>query len=103
MERMIPIASVDAKPFTVPEPLQKRTAAAISVVTFPSMMADRAFAKPVLIADFTVLPIPISSLIRVKIITLASTAIPMDKIIPATPGRVNVTSKAASSTRISPT
>ena len=51
MERTIPRASVVAKPLTVPEPLQKRTAAAISVVTLPSTMADNAFAKPVLIAE----------------------------------------------------
>ena len=94
MDRTIPSARVDAKPLTVPEPLQNRTTAAIRVVTLPSMMADKALEKPVLIADFTVFPTPISSLIRVKMITLASTAIPMDRIIPAIPGKVRVTSNA---------
>ena len=50
MESTIPIASVAAKPLTVPEPLQNRTAAAIRVVTFPSMIAESALAKPALIA-----------------------------------------------------
>ena len=94
MERIIPIARVEANPFTVPEPLQNKTTAAIRVVTLPSIMADRALLKPVLMADLTVFPTPISSLIRVNIMTLASTAIPMDRIIPAIPGSVRVTSKA---------
>ena len=70
------------------------TTAAIRVVTLPSTMADRAFWKPILMADFTVLPVAISSRIRAKMITLASTAIPMDRMIPAIPGKVRVISKA---------
>ena len=103
MESTIPIASVEAKPFTVPDPLQNRTAAAIKVVTFPSTIAERAFWKPLSMAVFTAFPAPISSLIRVKIMTLASTAIPMDRMIPATPGSVRVTSKDTKRIRISPT
>ncbi len=99
----MPRAKVAAKPFTVPEPLQNSTRAAISVVTLPSIMADNALLNPLLMADFTVLPRPISSLIRVKIITLASTAMPMDRIMPATPGRVRVISNADSITSTRPT
>ena len=42
-------------------------------------------------------------MIRVKMMTLASTAIPMDRMIPAIPGRVSVTSKAAKRMMISAT
>ena len=93
METTIPRASVWAKPRTVPEPRKPRTAAAIRVVTLPSMMADRAFWKPIFMAAFTVFPEAISSRIRAKMITFASTAMPMDRIMPATPGRVRVMSK----------
>ena len=51
MDNTIPIASVEAKPLTVPEPLQNSTPAAIKVVTLPSMMADSALLKPDLMAD----------------------------------------------------
>ncbi len=96
MDKRIPIASVVANPFTVPEPSRYSTAAAISVVTLPSTIADSALLKPVLIAERTVLPTAISSLIRVKMMTLASTAIPMERMMPAMPGSVSVTSNADS-------
>ncbi len=60
----IPIARVVANPLTVPEPLQRRTNAAINVVIFPSTIADVAFLNPILIALLTVFPAAISSLIR---------------------------------------
>ena len=66
------------------------------VVILPSMIAERAFENPVFIAASTLFPFPISSLIRVNMITLASTAIPMESTIPAIPGSVSVNSKAAS-------
>ena len=94
MDTTIPIASVCANPFTVPEPLNHRTAAAIRVVTLPSTIADIAFWNPALSDDFTVFPFAISSRTRAKIITFASTAIPILKMIPAIPGRVKVTSNA---------
>ena len=103
METTIPRASVCAKPLTVPEPMKPSTAAAISVVIFPSRIAESAFWKPIFIEDFTVLPVAISSRIRAKIITLASTAIPIDRIIPAIPGSVRVISKPLSSRIISTT
>ena len=46
---------------------------------------------------YTVLPVAISSRILAKIITFASTAIPIDRMIPAIPDRVRVTSKPFSS------
>ena len=51
MDKTIPIASVEANPLTVPEPLQNSTPAAIKVVTLPSMIADKALLKPDLMAD----------------------------------------------------
>ena len=90
MDKMIPIIKVCAKPLTVPEPFNTSTTAAIRVVTLPSTMAEVALLKPILIAELTVLPVPSSSLIRAKMMTLASTAIPMDKMIPAIPGSVSV-------------
>ena len=79
---------------TVPEPLNHRTAAAISVVTLPSTIADIAFWNPDFKDTFTLLPLAISSRTRAKMITFASTAIPILKMIPAIPGRVSVTSNA---------
>ena len=70
------------------------TNAAIRVVMFPSRIADIAFLKPISIADATVLPLASSSLIRAKIITSASTAIPIERMIPAIPGSVSVISNA---------
>ena len=93
MESTIPRPSVYAKPFTVPEPLIPSTNAAIRVVTLPSTIAESAFWNPVSIAFLTVLPAVISSRIRAKMITFASTAIPIERIIPAIPGSVNVSSK----------
>ena len=98
MEMIIPRASVYAKPLIVPVPKIPSTMAAIIVVTLPSMMAERALLKPFPIAVRTDLPRPISSLIRVNIITLASTAIPMDSTIPAIPGRVSVICNSCKST-----
>ena len=45
------------------------------------------------------LPLAISSLILVKMITLESTAIPMDRMIPAIPGSVRTAPRAAIITR----
>ena len=56
------------------------------------MMAERAFEKPASIAPLTDEPALSSSLIRANMITLASTAIPTERIIPAIPGSVRVSS-----------
>ena len=103
MERIIPIASVCAKPFTVPEPFRYNTNAAIKVVILPSIIADNALEKPILIEDATVFPLASSSRIRVKMIQLASTAIPILNTIPAIPGRVSVTFNPLRIRSIAPT
>ena len=89
----MPRANVCANPFTVPGPSSRSTPAAIKVVTLPSTIADNALSNPLFIALLTLFPSASSSLIRAKIITFASTAIPMDRIMPATPDNVNVISK----------
>ena len=92
MDRITPSASVMANPLTVPEPKIPRTAAAISVVIFPSRIADSALWNPVSMAVATVPPSAISSWILAKMMTLASTAIPMERMMPAIPGSVRVMS-----------
>ena len=59
MDNTIPNARVCANPFTVPGPKTQSTPAAINVVTLPSMIAEFAFSKPMLMASFTVAPRPI--------------------------------------------
>ena len=101
IERMIPRISVLANPFTVPDPIRRSTTPAMIVVIFPSKIAENAFPKPFFIAVLTVFPSAISSLIRVKMMTFASTAIPIESRIPAIPGSVseiwNVFKKKSSS------
>ena len=88
-EVMIPSTRVVAKPLTGPVPKKKRTAPVMIVVRLPSMIAEYAFLKPSLIASIKPLPPRNSSLIRSKMMTLASTAIPIVSTIPAIPGSVN--------------
>ncbi|MOA00292.1 hypothetical protein D3C78_1196480 [compost metagenome] len=70
-----------------------------SEVRLASRIAVKARLKPSWIARCTDMPLAISSRIREKISTLASTAIPMVSTIPAIPGKVRV----APSTDISAT
>ena len=49
--------------------------------------------KPSLIDEATVFPVAISSLIRVNMMTFASTAIPTERRTPAIPASVSVVSK----------
>ena len=65
-------------------------AATMTIVTLPSMMGVRPILKPLAIAPSSVLPLPSSSLMRSAVITLASTPIPIPRMIPAIPGRVSV-------------
>ena len=90
IDKTIPIANVHAKPFTVPVPAIISTIDAMRVVTLPSTMEEVAFLKPISTALCTVFPVASSSRIRAKMITFASTAIPIDRIIPAIPGKVKV-------------
>ena len=88
MLTIIPIIRVTANPFTVVEPSSYKTTAAISVVICASRTVTSACLKPWSTATRIDLPNPISSLILEKIITLASTAIPISRTIPAIPGSV---------------
>ena len=87
----VPISNVTANPFTVPEPNANNTKPAIIVVTLPSKIEENASLKPESMDAKSDFPIRSSSLILSKIMTLASTAMPIERIIPATPGSVIVT------------
>ena len=62
----------------------------IIMVTLPSIIALKAFLKPLSIAPSIVLPFLNSSLMRSEAITLQSTPTPTDRMIPAMPGTVSV-------------
>ncbi len=66
------------------------------VVMLQSNTARKAFLKPALVAAPMVLPAATSSRMRAKMSTLASTAIPSVRIMPAMPGKVMVTPMALS-------
>ena len=87
-----PNPRVIEKPLMGPEPIKKRMTAAINVVTLASNIALKAWENPVSIELILDLPNNCSSLILSKMRTLASTAIPTVKAIPAIPGRVKVAS-----------
>ena len=89
IEVKIPSDRVIAKPLIGPVPKANRTTAAIKVVIFASDIDDKALSYPELILPWAVPPDRNSSLIRSKIRTLASTAIPTVRTIPAIPGRVS--------------
>ena len=91
METITPMPSVVAKPTIVPVPRKNSTAHAIRVVMLESRIAVNARLKPESIALLTVLPFLSSSLTRSKMMTFASTAIPMDRMMPAMPGRDRLT------------
>ena len=100
IELNIPILNVTANPLIGPEPTPKSTAAAINVVKFASNIVLKARSYPDLIAPLTVLPLSSSSLILSKIITLASTVIPIVNINPAIPGSVRVAPKLTKTVRM---
>ena len=93
--QQIPMASVTANPLIGPVPSAKRASAAIRVVALASKIVLHAFSNPISIEVRGVLLSLISSRIRSKIKTFASTAIPTVKINPANPGNVRVAPKAA--------
>ena len=94
MEITTPSPRVMAKPLMLPVPKQNSTAEAIIVVILESKIVVKAREKPASMDSRNVLPLRYSSLKCSKISTLASTAIPMDRIIPATPGKVRVASRS---------
>ena len=88
----IPTPKVTEKPFTGPDPIKNKMNAAIRVVMFASKIVVLDFVYPASKAIIGFFSFLVSSLIRSKIKTFASTAIPTVKIIPAIPGKVYVAS-----------
>ena len=86
---------VTANPFTGPVPNWNKISEVIKVVTFASTIAEKAFSNPSSTAVLVALHNLNSSLILSNINTFASTAIPMERINPAIPGKVKVALKAA--------
>ncbi|OPZ44110.1 MAG: hypothetical protein BWY94_01745 [Actinobacteria bacterium ADurb.BinA094] len=86
-----PIIRVRAKPLG-PAVANRNSIRAVRIVsTLASRMVRKPRAYPEFTAERTVLPCRTSSLMRSKMTTLASTATPMVRIMPAMPGRVSVT------------
>ena len=88
----IPTPKVTEKPFTGPDPIKNKMNAAIRVVMFASKIVVLDFVYPASKAIIGFFSFLVSSFIRSKIKTFASTAIPTVKIIPAIPGKVYVAS-----------
>ena len=86
----MPNDKVTANPLTGPEPNPNNITAAISVVTLASIIVFNACLYPISTEAIGERPDLISSLILSNIKTLASTAIPIVKTIPAIPGNVKV-------------
>ena len=86
----IPVNKEYAKESKEPEPKIIKINATINTVILPSNTAAKELEKPEAMADTTLLPDLISSLIRSEEITFASTPIPMDRMIPAIPFKVSV-------------
>ena len=91
----IPINKVVANPLIGPVPNTNKIKAVSPVVMFASKIEDNALLKPSETAFCGPLPFLISSRIRSKINTLASTEIPMVNTIPAIPGRVRTAPRLA--------
>ena len=77
--------------FAEPLPKKKSTSAMRIVETLPSRIEGHARLKPVCIASCTVRPTCNSSLTRSKIRMFASTAMPSERMNPASPASVSVT------------
>ncbi len=99
-EVAIPINKVVANPLIGPVPKMNKIKAVKPVVIFASKMEDSALLKPSSIDSFKPFPLAISSRIRSKISTLASTDIPMVNTIPAIPGNVNTAPNPDSTPKI---
>ena len=91
-----PIPSVIANPRIGPVPSSSRISAVISVVMFASSSVDKDFSKPERTAASGDFPVRRSSLMRSKMITLASTVMPIVRMIPAIPGSVRTARKRTS-------
>ena len=90
-----PINKVTANPATMDAPNlvpnQNRMMQVMNVATLLSRIDDQALEKPISIAFAKPLPVRSSSFVLSNINTLASTAIPTERMNPATPAKVKVT------------
>ena len=87
--------SVTAKPLTAPVPTYIRIKDVSKVVMLESNTAEKARSYPISTAVRSLWPFSSSSRMRSKTSTLASTAMPMVRMIPAMPGKVSVQLNAA--------
>ena len=94
-----PTPKLIAKPLTGPEPNTVKIPAVMITDTLASVIVERARLKPASMATRMDLPEKTSTLKRSKIRMFASTATPIDKIIPAMPGKVIVALKPLPNTR----
>ena len=96
-EVKIPMIKVNANPLIGPVPKTYKMIPVSKLVIFASMIADNAplTLNPSWIDCFKPFFFERPSLILSKMITLASTDIPMVKMIPAIPGRVSTALKDA--------
>ena len=90
IEAITPKDKVIEKPLIGPEPNTNNNSDAIKVVILASKMVDKALSNPFFIDSYIFLFFTFSSFILSKISTLASTAIPIVKTMPAIPGNVRV-------------
>ncbi|OPZ57006.1 MAG: hypothetical protein BWY87_01719 [Deltaproteobacteria bacterium ADurb.Bin510] len=95
-----PSASTKAKPFTGPEPKLPRKKQVIRVQALESRIDGNARLKPASMPARSVLPSFSSSLRRSKIRMFASTAMPIERMKPAMPGRVSVTGMILKSAKV---
>ena len=91
IETKTPMPSVRAKPLTAAVPSQKRMAPVMIEETLESRIESQARLKPSWNASDIFLPFFNSSFARSKMSTLASTAIPIERMNPARPAAVRVT------------
>lgn len=85
-----PMVSTTPNPFTGPVPMKIRMTDDTSVVRLESKMVLKALSYPEASAPRTDLPVAASSRMRSKMRTLASTAMPRVRTMPAMPGMVSV-------------
>lgn len=100
MEIIIPTPSVMANPFIMLEPNQNKIKQVIMLEILESLIEGQALANPSSIEVPSGLPFFNSSLVLSNIKTLASTAIPMERIKPAIPERVKVTGHASNMAKV---
>src|SRR3989344_7394898 len=100
METATPKPRVRAKPLISEVPNQKRITAVSKLEMLESRIESQAREKPAVMAWGILLPARISSLIRSKISTFASTAMPMEIMKPAIPAAVRVTGKSLKRVKI---